>query len=143
MVLTPPLVWLTIAVVLLGLEMLGVDSDGLLLVSAVTALLLCLITSLLALPTAIQGVLFAVVGILGYAWLRHWSGRREARSLPPSAGADRAEVIAGFDAEGRGRVRWQGQSWAALNLQPERALNPGCQVTVLGREGTELRVMPR
>jgi membrane protein implicated in regulation of membrane protease activity len=143
MVLTPPLVWLTIAVLLLGLEMLGVDSDGLLLVSAVSALLLCLITSLLALPTVIQGVLFAVVGILGYAWLRHWSGRREARSLPPSAGADRAEVIAGFDAEGRGRVRWQGQSWAALNLQPEQALNPGCQVTVLGREGTELRVMPR
>jgi membrane protein implicated in regulation of membrane protease activity len=143
MVLTPPLVWLTLAILLLGLELVGVDSDGLLLVGAVTALLLCLITSLLTLPAAIQGALFAVVGIMGYLWLRRWSGRREAKSLPPSAGADRAEVIAGFDAEGRGRVRWQGQSWAALNLEPERTLRPGTQVTVLGREGTELRVMPR
>lgn len=143
MVLTPPLIWLAIALLLLGLEMLGVDSDGLILVSGLAALGLCLFTALVALPAGLQGAIFALIAITGYGMLRRWSGSREARSIPPGAGADRAEVIATFDDQGRGRVRWQGQSWAALNLHPEQTLPAGSEVTVLGREGTELRVLPR
>jgi membrane-bound ClpP family serine protease len=56
--------------------------------------------------------------------------------------ADHAEVIAAFDAGGEGRVRWQGQSWAALNLDPSRSPGAGSRVTVMGREGTRLRVLP-
>jgi membrane protein implicated in regulation of membrane protease activity len=40
-------------------------------------------------------------------------------------------------------VLWQGQSWAALNLEPERPLPVGCSVTVMGREGTRLQVLSR
>jgi membrane protein implicated in regulation of membrane protease activity len=52
-------------------------------------------------------------------------------------------VIDAFDAGGEGRVRWQGQSWAALNLEPSRPLAPGSEVVVMGREGTRLQVLPR
>ena len=38
---------------------------------------------------------------------------------------------------------WQGQSWAALNLDPAQGLAIGDRVTVLGREGTRLQVMGR
>jgi len=40
-------------------------------------------------------------------------------------------------------VRWQGQSWAARNLEPSRPLSNGTSVLVMGREGTKLQVMPR
>jgi membrane protein implicated in regulation of membrane protease activity len=51
-------------------------------------------------------------------------------------------VIQGFDAQGQGRVLWQGQSWAAQNLAPEREVPAGSTVTVMGREGTRLQVLP-
>jgi membrane protein implicated in regulation of membrane protease activity len=51
-------------------------------------------------------------------------------------------VIVAFDSEGQGRVLWQGQSWAAQNLDPERPLPAGASVTVMGREGTRLQVLP-
>jgi membrane protein implicated in regulation of membrane protease activity len=73
--------------------------------------------------------------------LHRWGGRRE-RSIPPASSGDRATVISGF-ADGReGRVLWQGQSWAATNLEDEQALSPGSEVAVLGREGTRLQVVP-
>ena len=50
-------------------------------------------------------------------------------------------VIVGFDGSGAGRVRWQGQSWAALNLEPSQPLSPGSEVVVMGREGTRLQVL--
>ena len=59
------------------------------------------------------------------------------------ASADQAKVIAAFDGEGLGRVRWQGQDWAALNGDPAQELAIGQRVTVMGREGTRLPVLFR
>jgi membrane protein implicated in regulation of membrane protease activity len=52
-------------------------------------------------------------------------------------------VISGFAASDsdRGRVRWQGQSWAAVNLEPTRTLHQGEAVLVMGRDGTTLQVI--
>jgi len=50
-------------------------------------------------------------------------------------------VIGGFDQASSGRVRWQGQSWAADNLEPEQRLAPGAVVVVMGRDGTRLQVL--
>jgi membrane protein implicated in regulation of membrane protease activity len=52
-------------------------------------------------------------------------------------------VIAAFDGEGLGRVRWQGQDWAALNGDSAQELAIGQRVTVMGREGTRLPVLFR
>ena len=115
-----PLLWLGLGALLLSLVLIGIDSDGLLLV----------------------GGLAALVGV-AYALVRRWSSRHGERAIPPAARADLAEVIAPFDLEGEGRVRWQGQSWAARNLEPSRLLPSGSAVTVMGREGTRLQVLPR
>jgi membrane protein implicated in regulation of membrane protease activity len=140
----PPILWLALAGVLLLLELVGADADGLLLVGAVGALLLTLVAILLpVVPPLSQLLLYAVLVGAGYAWLRRWSARRQARTIPPSARAELAEVTTAFDASGEGRVRWQGQSWAAQNLAPHQLLPPGTQVTVMGREGTRLQVLPR
>jgi len=139
-----PILWLALAAVLLALVLAGADSDGLLLIAGLAGLLLGLLATLLPfVPTAAQLLLFGALVGGGYLWLRRWSAQRQARTIPPSARAELAEVISPFDANGEGRVRWQGQSWAAVTLAPTEGLAPGAQVTVMGRDGTCLQVLPR
>ena len=95
------------------------------------------------LAAAAQLISFVTWVGIGYALLRRWSRRHGERPIPPAAGSELAEVIAPFDREGEGRVRWQGQSWAARNLEPSRQLPSGSAVMVMGREGTRLQVLPR
>ena len=141
--LAPPLIWLALGGALLLLALLGIDTDGLLLIGGAAGLLLALLASLQPLSPGLQLLLYVCLVGAGYAWLRHWAQRQGERAIPPAARAELAEVIDRFDASGEGRVRWQGQSWAALNLEPARPLVPGAQVTVMGREGTRLQVLPR
>jgi membrane protein implicated in regulation of membrane protease activity len=143
MPLTPALFWLLAGLPLLALALVGFDGDGLLLVAGLAALAVALLTAATAaLSTTLQAVLFAVLLALGYGWLRHWDRRHGERPLPPSSRAESAEVISAFEDDGLGRVRWQGQSWAATNLEPGIPLLPGHAVTVMGREGTRLQVLP-
>ena len=135
------LIWFAVALLLLALEWLGAEFDGLL-VGAVAALLVSLATALLPLlSTAAQLLLFAAAtGALLLA-LQRWSRRRE-RSIPQSDASEQATVISGFGGSMEtGRVRWQGQSWAAANLSPEQTLLPGEAVLVMGRNGNQLQVM--
>lgn len=139
-----PILWFALAAAVLALELAGADGDGLLLIAGLAGLLLTLLSALLpALPTAAQLLLFLALVAAGYVGLRRWSAGRQARAIPPSARAELAEVISRFDSNGEGRVRWQGQSWAAINLAPGEPLAPGTQVNVMGREGTCLQVLPR
>ena len=139
-----PLLWLGFGALLLSLVLIGIDSDGLLLVGGLAALLLVLLANALPqLAAAPQLLLFAALVGVAYTLVRRWSSRHGERAIPPAARAELAEVIAPFDLEGEGRVRWQGQSWAARNLEPSRLLPSGSAVTVMGREGTRLQVLPR
>ncbi len=144
MPMAPALFWLLAGLPLLALALTGFDSDGLLLMAGLAALAVALLTAAVgpSLAMALQGVLFAGLLALGYGWLRRWDRSQSERALPPSSRAESAEVISAFEAGGQGRVRWQGQSWAATNLEPTVPLLPGEAVTVMGREGTRLQVMP-
>ncbi len=137
------LLWLALGGGLLLLVLLGADSDGLLLVGGVAALLLALAAAALPQPL-LQGLLFGALVAGGGLLLRRWSRRRSRgeAALPPPASADQAEVIAAFDGRGEGRVRWQGQSWAAQAPGGGSGLAPGDRVLVLGREGNRLSVLP-
>ena len=128
----PPLLWLGLAGLLLTAVLIGLDSDGLLLVGGLAALL----------PLGGQLLVFAALVGVAYGLVRRWSMARGERAIPPAAGAELAEVISAFDQRGEGRVRWQGQSWAARNLEPGRPLTSGSAVIVMGREGTRLQVLP-
>ena len=140
----PPssLLWLLVGTALWLLVLLGVDSDGLLLVGGSTALLLGLLLTVLPLPVGVQAVLFLALVAASYGLVRRWLSRgAQATALMPSSRAEEAEVIDGFAADGRGRVRWQGQSWAARSLDAASPLSAGQRVTVMGREGNCLQVM--
>lgn len=139
----PPPLWLALGGILLLLALLGIDTDGLLLIGGMAGLALAVVAAVTPLAPWLQVLLFCGLVGAGYGWLRRWSRRQDERAIPPAARAEHAEVITAFDAGGEGRVRWQGQSWAALNLEPSRPLAPGSQVVVMGREGTRLQVLPR
>ena len=150
-----PVIWLALGLALLALEGLGAEFDGLL-AAAVAALALSALSALVPLPLGLQVLLFGGgTGLLVLA-LQRW-GRRRERAIPASAAAEQATVISGFQADGaaeasaagspaalagsEGRVRWQGQSWAATNLEPQRPLQPGQPVQVMGRDGNRLQVL--
>lgn len=142
--LSSSLLWLLVATALWLLVLLGVDSDGLLLVGGSVALLLALLQAALPLPVAAQAVLFLALVAICYGGVRRWLSRgKEGAALLPSPRAEEAEVIDAFAPDGRGRVRWQGQSWAARCLEGAEPLHAGQRVTVMGREGNCLQVMPR
>ena len=135
------LIWFLLAIALLAAEWLGAEFDGLL-AGALAALGLSVLTALLpglALPG--QLVLFAGATTAVLLLLQRWSRRLE-RAIPASGASEQATVISGFsESEPSGRVRWQGQSWAATNLDPQRTLQPGAAVLVMGRDGNRLQVL--
>ena len=137
----PPLIWFLVGLALLAVEWLGAEFDGLL-AAALAALGVSVFTALLpGLVAGGQVLLFAAAtgGLL--LVLQRWSRRRE-RAIPASGSQEHATVISGFaGASAEGRVRWQGQSWAATNLEPERSLTPGEAVLVMGRDGNQLQVL--
>jgi membrane protein implicated in regulation of membrane protease activity len=135
-----PIVWLIVAGVLLLLEVTSPGFDGLL-VGAIGALLASLISAALPVPLVLQMAVFLTAAVLGAVWMFGWSRRRSPRQQVLHEQETGAVVITAFDQRGEGRVRWHGQSWAAVALGPGRELLPGMRVTVMGREGTRLQVM--
>jgi len=136
-----PLIWLLLGLACLAVEWFGAEWEGLM-AAAFAALGVSVLTALMPTVTAgLQLLLFgaATTGVL--ALLQRWSRQRSRRILA-SDSSERATVISGFNNdESTGRVRWQGQSWAATNLDPEKPLAVGDSVTVMGREGTQLQIL--
>lgn len=137
-----PLIWFLLALLLLAIAWLGADFDGVL-PAALAGLLLSLLTAFNpALAIGLQLLLFAAASAALVLTLRHWSQQRREQRIPTSSASEQATVISGFgDGEEGGRVRWQGQSWAASNLEPQRPLPPGAMVVVMGRDGNRLQVI--
>ncbi|APD48687.1 NfeD family protein [Synechococcus sp. CS-602] len=138
-----PLIWLVAGGGLLLLEWIFPSIDGLL-IGAVAALLLSALTALWpGLAAGLQLAGFLVLFLAGYGVLRRWSlrGRLQPDALS-SPGSERAEVIQAFNHLGKGRVRWQGQSWRAELLEAAAgSLAAGDEVVVLRRVGTRLEVL--
>jgi membrane protein implicated in regulation of membrane protease activity len=86
-------------------------------------------------------VLFGLLSVAGGVGLWRWQARQRPKLERIAPQSDRAEVIAAFDERGRGRVRWQGQSWAAESLEVPLRLQPGDPVVVMRRVGTRLEVV--
>lgn len=110
--------------------------------AALGALVVSILTAITPMPLILQMIFFLLITVLGTLWLTRWSARRN-----PSPGGlrqrdDIAEVLTPIKAGGDGRVRWHGQSWAASSIDLETPINAGDQVVVMGREGTQLQVLP-
>jgi len=133
-------IWLGLVLVLLLLAMAGVDLDGLL-EALLAALALAVLTGFVPTTALVaQIVLFIVLGLLLFAALR--IGR-----TPQSGGEDAVHdlgtaVVLSAEAQSeRWRVRWRGQSWAAVNSDPTIPLQVNEEVFVVKRQGTCLQVI--
>ena len=132
-------IWLGLVLVLLLLAMAGVDLDGLL-EALLAALALAVLTGFVPTTAVAQIVLFIVLGLLLFAALR--IGR-----TPQSGGEDAVHdlgtaVVLSAEAQSeRWRVRWRGQSWAAVNSDPTIPLQVDEEVFVVKRQGTCLQVI--
>jgi membrane protein implicated in regulation of membrane protease activity len=131
------LIWLLLGLALLLLELLGADIDALM-AAALAALVVSALAGALPLPALLQLGLFAGITMLLLLALQ----RRRQRPIPPSGSGEQATVISGFGPSAEGRVRWQGQSWAATNLEAPLLLRRGERVVVMGRDGNRLQVLP-
>ena len=134
--------WFVLAVLLLAIALFGAAFDGLL-PAVLAGLSLSVLTAALPdLAIPVQALLFAALTAGLLLALQRWGRRRRAAAIPAGGSSDRASVISGFqDGQEQGRVRWQGQSWAACNLEPSQLLPPGAAVVVMGREGNRLQVL--
>ena len=136
------LTWLVIAMLLLALEFSSISFDGLML-AALAGLVLSVLTALISLPPLVQVSLFVGLTLLGAAGISRWGARRHPAVSGHHMQEDQARVIEAIPAGGSGRVRWHGQSWAAISLDSEITLAPDTEVVVMGRDGTHLQVMPQ
>ena len=135
-------IWLGLVLVLLLLTLVGVDLDGLL-EALLAALALAVLTGFVpsTAPVA-QIILFVVLGLLLFAALRI-SRKSQPGSGDAAHDLGTAVVLAAETQPGRWRVRWQGQSWAALNSDPTIPLQVDEEVFVVERQGTCLQVISK
>jgi len=136
-----PLIWLLVAGVLLVVELVQPSFDGLMF-AVFAGLVLSVLTALVPLQVWIQIILFIAITVLGTLWLTRWTAQRNPRPGRRRLKDNTAEVLATIEPGGEGRVRWQGQSWAANSLDVETPLKAGERVLVISREGTRLQVLP-
>lgn len=136
------LFWLGLVLILLLLALAGVDLDGLL-----EALLAALVLAALAgfVPStslAAQILLFIVLGLLLFAALR--IGRKSQADRGDTTHDLGTAVVLSAEAQPeRWRVRWRGQSWAAVNSDPTILLALNEEVFVVGRQSTCLQVVSK
>ena len=134
--------WLGVVLALLLLSLVGVDLDGLL-EALLAALALAVLTGFVPSTALVaQVVLFVVVGLLLFAALR--IGRKSpAPGGNPTRDLGTAVVLSAETRPGRWRVRWRGQSWAALNSDPTIPLQVDEEVFVVECQGTSLQVISK
>ena len=136
------LIWLGLVLILLLLALAGVDLDGLL-EALLAALALAVLTGLVPSTALVaQVILFAALGLLLFAALRI-IGRKSRSSRSSAHGLGTAVVLSAEAQPGRWRVRWQGQSWAAVNSDPTIPLALNEEVVVVERQGTCLQVISK
>ena len=135
-----PLIWLLVAISLLGLELAQPSFDGLMF-GALAALVVSVLTAIGPLPILLQVALFVGATVIGTIWLSRWSAKRNPEPGDHHQREDLAEVISAMPAGGEGRVRWHGQSWGSISLDLDHALEAGEKVLVVGRDGNQLQVI--
>ncbi|CZB15970.1 NfeD family protein [Candidatus Synechococcus spongiarum] len=135
-------IWLGLVLVLLLLTMAGVDLDGLL-EALLAALALAVLTGFVPSTALVaQFVLFVVLGLLLFAALR--IGRKpQPGGGNTDHGLGTAVVLSAEPQPERWRVRWRGQSWAALNSDPTIPLQVDEEVFVVEHQGTCLQVISK
>jgi membrane protein implicated in regulation of membrane protease activity len=142
---TPAIIFLIIAAILIGTELLIMQFSvfwlmffglGALLTSAV-----CWLMPDLSMAAAVSVFFVSSVVVSGvlYPMLKKWQNKPA-----PLAGNDAigksAIVVGSIPAGGTGKVSWSGVDWSAENAEPSHAFDAGDTVTIQKLEGIRLIV---
>jgi membrane protein implicated in regulation of membrane protease activity len=143
-----PYVWLGVAVVFAIVELTFLGGTFILLPFALSAFVASLL-GFYDVPVEVQWAVFVLGGALAFAGMYRWARRDLADELPRGVGADRlvgsigtvTTEISPHDADRRGRVAVDGETWGALT-DAGQPLTVGMRVRVAAMRGTRVVVAP-
>jgi len=87
----------------------------------------------------ITGAIFGLVGITLVSWIVRIQHKRVTTGIEGMVGS---RVIALTPLLPEGRVRYEGENWAAIMNEPDTSADPGSELRVVSVEGLRLRVRP-
>lgn len=135
MALTPTMIWLIVGTVLCLVEFI-VPTAFVACVMGVSALIVAAVSP--AIPLGLQVVLWMVLSLALVFYSRRLIRQKEARKFDATEAETLTEIAPGK----LGRVRYEGNSWAARCEDHEVTIAPNQKVYVIARKGTTLIVMP-
>lgn len=135
MALTPTMIWLIVGTVLCLVEFI-VPTAFVACVLGISALIVSAVAHLI--PLGLQIVLWMVLSLALVFYSRRLIRQKEARKFD----ATEAETLTEITPGKLGRVRYEGNSWAARCEDHDVTIAPHQKVYVIARKGTTLIVMP-
>ncbi|MBW4690561.1 MAG: NfeD family protein [Lyngbya sp. HA4199-MV5] len=135
MALTPTLIWLIVGTVLCLVEFI-VPTAFVACVMGISALIVAAVSPVL--PLGLQVALWMVLSLALVFYSRRLIRQKEARKFDATEAETLTEIAPGK----LGRVRYEGNSWAARCEDHDVTIAPNQKVYVIARKGTTLIVMP-
>ncbi|MBW4579382.1 MAG: NfeD family protein [Tildeniella nuda ZEHNDER 1965/U140] len=135
MALSPTLIWLLVGAILCLVEFI-VPTAFIALVMGVSALIVAAASTII--PPGLQIVLWMVLSLALTVYSRRLVQQKTTRKLDATEAETLTEILPGKI----GRVRYEGNSWAARCEDHTLTIAPNQTVYVVARKGTTLSVMP-
>jgi membrane protein implicated in regulation of membrane protease activity len=136
MALTPTIIWLIVGTALCLVEVV-VPTAFVACVLGISALVVAAVAHLI--PLGFQIVLWMVLSLSLVFYSRRLVQYKAARKFDATEAETMTEILPGQS----GRVRYEGNSWAARCEDDEMAIAPNQKVYIVARQGTTLIVMPQ
>ncbi len=135
MALTPTLIWLVVGTVLCLIEFV-VPTAFVACVMGISAFVVAVVSQFT--PLSLQIVLWMVLSLALVFYSRRLVRQKSARQFDATEAQTLTAILPGES----GRVRYEGNSWAARCEDHELTIAPSQKVYVVARQGTTLIVMP-
>ncbi|PSB26750.1 NfeD family protein [Stenomitos frigidus] len=135
MALSPTVIWLLVGAILCLVELI-VPTAFIAFVMGVSALVVAAASTVI--PLGLQVVLWMVLSLALVLYSRRLVRQKATRKLDATEAETMTEILPGKI----GRVRYEGNSWAARCEDHTLTIAPNQKVYVVSRKGTTLSVMP-
>lgn len=135
MALSPTLIWLLVGAILCLVEFI-VPTAFIAFVMGISALIVAAASTII--PLGLQIVLWMVLSLALTFYSRRLVQQKTTRKLDATEAETLTEILPGKI----GRVRYEGNSWAARCEDHTLTIAPNQTVYVVSRKGTTLSVMP-
>ena len=135
MALSPTLIWLLVGAILCVVEFI-VPTAFTAFVMGISALAVAAVSTVM--PLGLQVILWMVLSLTLTVYSRRLVQQKTTRKLDATEAETLTEILPGKI----GRVRYEGNSWAARCEDHTLTIAPNQKVYVVSRKGTTLLIMP-